>query len=249
MKGLLAATRFLTILPIPGSWGAAEDDLARSVPFFPIVGLALGAASGGLAWAMSLAAPPLLSAVVLVVVLMAFSGCLHLDGLADTADGFLSSRSRERILEIMKDSRIGAMGVIAIVAVVLVKFAAVASLRPEDLWPAALLMPLAGRSAMVVHMAVLPYARPSGLATVFYRKRPRLAAIWSAAVLAAAAWFVLGPRGMAAWAACTVATLLLSAHAWRKIGGATGDTFGAVCEIIEAVPPLTLAVWPLPAAR
>ncbi len=144
MKPLLAAIRFLTIVPVPGVWGTAEQDLARSVPWFPAIGLLLGGAAAGLAWALS-AAPPMLAAAVLVVVLLSFSGCLHMDGLADTADGFLSSRPRERILEIMKDSHIGAMGVIAIVCLLLVKFAALAALPAGMLWPTVLLMPLAGR--------------------------------------------------------------------------------------------------------
>ena len=247
MKSLLAAIRFLTIVPVPGAWGTAEEDLARSVPWFPIIGLLLGAAAAGLAWFLSSAGePPLLASAVLVVVLLGFSGGLHLDGLADTADGFLSSRPRERILEIMKDSHIGAMGVIAIVCVLLLKFAALASLPAGMLWPAVLLMPLAGRCAIVVHMALLPYARPDGLAAVFYRRRPGRAAVWWAVgVLAVAAFYMLGRVGMVVWAGCVAATGIFSAYAYRKIGGATGDTFGAVCEIVEAVMAIMLAIAPL----
>jgi adenosylcobinamide-GDP ribazoletransferase len=244
MKGLLAATRFLTILPLPGARGTAEEDLARSVPWFPLVGLILGAVAAALAWVLSPIAPPMVLAAIMVLLLMAFSGCLHLDGLADTADGFLSSRSRERILEIMKDSRTGAMGVIAIVGVLLLKSASLASLPATLLGPTVLLMPLAGRCAMVLQMAILPYARPSGLGSVFYRRRPRGAAIWAMAVLAAVSWSVLGLRGLSVWAACVVLTLALSAHVYRKIGGATGDTLGAVCELIEVLPALMLAFGP-----
>ncbi len=257
MKPLLAALRFLTIVPVPGGWGTAEEDLARSVPWFPLIGLLLGAAAAGLAWAVSLAAPPLLAAAVVVVVLLSFSGCLHLDGLADTADGFLSSRPRERILEIMKDSHIGAMGVIAIACLLLVKFAALASLPAGMFWRAVLLMPLAGRCAIVVHMALLPYARPSGLGAIFYRRprpwvhgarpgaRPRWVAIWAAGVLAAVGFGLLGWRGLVVWAVCMAATAVFSAYTYRKIGGATGDTFGAVCEIMEAVPAIVLAIGPM----
>jgi adenosylcobinamide-GDP ribazoletransferase len=249
MKSLLAALRFLTIVPIPGTWGTAEDDLAHSVPWFPIIGLMLGAMAAVVAWGLSLVAPPFVVAAVTVIVLMSFSGCLHLDGLSDTADGFLSSRSRERILEIMKDSHIGAMGVIAIVCVLLVKFASLASLSTTSLWPAVLLMPLAGRCAIVVHMALLPYARPSGLGAIFYRGSPRWAAVWAVSIFAAVAWGVLGSRGLIVWAACIVATLMVSAYTYRKIGGATGDTFGAVCEIIEVVPALILTLEPLGGMR
>jgi len=249
MKPLLAAMRFLTIVPIPGMWGTAEDDLARSVPWFPVVGLLLGALAAALAGSASRFAPPMLVAALLVVVLLSFSGCLHLDGLADTADGFLSSRPREQTLEIMRDSRTGAMGVAAIVCLLLVKFASLASLPAEMLWPTALLMPVAGRSAIVAHMALLPYARPSGLGTVFYRRRPRWSAIWATAILAAIAWCLLEWRGVIVWAACMAAALAVSAYVYRKIGGATGDTFGAVCEIVEVVPAVVLALEPLSGVR
>jgi adenosylcobinamide-GDP ribazoletransferase len=249
MKPLFAALRFLTIVPVPGGWGTAEEDLARSVPWFPIIGLLLGAAAAGLAWVLSWAAPPMVAAAVLVVVLLSFSGCLHLDGLADAADGFLSSRPRERILEIMKDSHIGAMGVIAIVCLVLLKFASLASLPAGTLWPTVLLMPLAGRSAIVVHMALLPYARSSGLGAIFYRRRPLWAAAWAVGVLATVGFCMLGWRGLVVWAVCMAATAALSAYSYRKIGGATGDTCGAICEIMEALPAIALALGPLSGGR
>jgi adenosylcobinamide-GDP ribazoletransferase len=249
MKPLLAAWRFLTVVPVPGDWGTAEDDLARSVPWFPVIGLLLGAVAAGLAYALAFVAPPLVVAAAMVVVLLSFSGGLHLDGLADTADGFFSSRSRERILEIMKDSHIGAMGVIAMVCVLLVKFAALASLPATRLWPAALLMPLAGRSALVMHVALLPCARPSGLGAIFYRRQPRWAALWAMGLLAAVAWSILGACGLGIWAACVAMVLVLSAYVRRKIGGATGDTLGAICEVVEIVPALVLTLGPLAGAK
>jgi adenosylcobinamide-GDP ribazoletransferase len=242
MHSLLAAIRFLTIVPIPGDWGTADDDLARCVPWFPVIGLLLGAVAAAVAWGLSLVAPPMVAAALIVVLLLSFAGCLHLDGLADTADGLLSSRPRERALEIMKDSHIGAMGVIAIVCVLLLKFASLASLPLSSLWPAVLLMPLAGRCAIVVSMALLPCARPDGLASVFYRRSARWAAVWAIGVLAAVAWGILGPRGLIVAAACITVALAVSAYVYRKLAGATGDTFGAVCEIVEIVPALTLAL-------
>lgn len=249
MKALLAAIRFLTIVPIPGNRGMGEEDIACSVPWFPVIGLMLGAAAAAIAWGMSLVAPPMVTAGVIVVVLLSFSGCFHMDGLADSADGMLSSRPRERILEIMKDSHIGAMGVIAIVCVLLVKFASLASLSVGVLWPTVLLMPLAGRCAIVIQMALLPYAKPSGLGSIFYGRRTRLTAIWSVGVLAATAWCVLGSRGLIVCVVCVAVTIGLSIYVYRKIGGATGDTFGAVCEIVEVVPALMLALAPLSGAR
>jgi adenosylcobinamide-GDP ribazoletransferase len=243
MKALLAAMRFLTVVPIPGTWGTAEADLGRSVPWFPVVGLMLGGVAAVAAWMLARAAPPMVAAVLVVLLLAGFSGCLHLDGLSDTADGLLSSRPRGQMLQIMHDSHAGAMGIIALVFALLAKFAALASLPAAMLAPVVLLMPLAGRSAMVVHMALLPYARESGLGSVFYRKSAGPAAVGAWGLLAATAWLVLGLPGLAIGAACLLVSVALAVYFRHKIGGATGDTFGAVCEIVETVPPLTLAVW------
>jgi len=249
MRSLVAALRFLTILPIPGSWGSTEDDLARSATWFPVVGLLLGAVAAGFAMVLPMVAPPLVCAGTMVVVLTGFSGGMHLDGLSDAADGLLSSRPRERILEIMKDSHIGAMGVMAIVGTLLLKFAALASPSAGGLWATALVMPLAGRCAIVVQLALLPYARASGLAGIFYRRRNRLTSLWAAALLAAVACGVLGWRGLAVGAASVGVAIVFSAYVYRKIGGATGDTLGAVCEIVELVPALVLVLGPMGQAR
>jgi cobalamin 5'-phosphate synthase/cobalamin synthase len=276
MRRFLAALRFLTIAPVPGKAGTAEDDLAGSVPFFPAVGLLLGAVAAAVAVGLSLLAPPMVAAAALVVLLIAFSGGLHLDGLSDTADGFLSSRPRDRVLEIMKDSRVGAMGVIAIVCVLLLKFAALASMPPAAMCLAALLMPLAGRCVMVLPMAMLDYVRPTGLGSVFHRGRlggPAVIAMATLVIVAAGAGLI------APWAAClhkgagmapgtgiapgcplrvamtaagamlaaaggaVIAALLLTAWSRKKIGGATGDVYGAACELGEAAAAIVLAAW------
>jgi len=249
MRSFVAALRFLTVLPIPGRWGDEEADLARGAAWFPLVGLLLGAVAAGAAYALPLVAPPLVCASLMVILLAGFSGCLHLDGLADTADGLLSSRPRERILEIMKDSHVGAMGVIAIVGALLLKFAALASAREGEFWRISLIMPLAGRCAIMVQMALLPNARPGGLSSVFYRRRPRLSAVGAVGLVLLVCWAALGWRGLAAGGASIGLALLFSAYVYRKIGGATGDTFGATCEIAEAVPALVLVLVPLAQAR
>jgi adenosylcobinamide-GDP ribazoletransferase len=256
MKRFLAALRFLTVIPVPGTRGTGEAELAGSVPFFPVVGLLLGSAAAIAAWGLSLGAPPLVSSAVIVVVLLAFSGGLHIDGLADAADGLLSARPRERALEIMQDSHVGALGVVAIVGVLLVKFASLASLPPGSLWRAAFLMPVAGRCALVVEMALLPYVRPGGLGAVFFRKRPVGAAVGAVVVLVVASWAAVGAGGpspaeglrctggLIVAAACVAVTLALAAYFRHRLGGATGDTLGATCEIVEIVPALVLAVLP-----
>jgi len=242
MRYFIAAIRFLTVLPLPGNYGASERDFAGSAPFFPLVGLLMGMLAAGVAFFTSMAFPPLVSAAVVLVLLMIFSGGLHMEGVSDTADGFLSSRPKEKILEIMKDSRAGPMGIIVVTSVLILKFSALSSVLESDLWRVAFLMPLAGRCAIIIHMSLLKYARPSGLGSSICRKRPWITAIWSTLLLAAAGWQLFGAAGLLTVGICLTAVLLLALYFYRRLGGATGDTFGAACEIAETMTALSLAV-------
>ncbi len=242
MNHLCAAIRFLTILPLPGKCGTAEHDLPDSIWFFPIVGLLAGGAAAALIVVFLAIFPPMSCTVCVVLALIVISGGLHMDGLADTADGFLSSRPRERVLEIMKDSHIGVMGVIAIVAVLLLKVTAIASIEPANAWFTILLIPLAGRCMIVLMICILPYARPEGgLGSAFSKSRSAWPALWALAVLATVGWLVAGWAGLAAGGAAVAVTLLFALWCYRKIGGATGDTYGAACELAELAVVLTMA--------
>lgn len=236
-----AALRFLTILPLPGRFGAAEKDLAHAAPFFPLIGLLLGCIAAPAAKLLFILLPPLPAAALTVLLLLAFSGGLHLDGLADTADGFFSARTRERMLEIMKDSSIGSMGAIALALVLLLKTACLASLN-EPLLPAVLLMPLAGRAAILILMALLPYPREHGLgrlfALYFHSSAGKAAALAGLLLCALAAHVLAGAQGVAVMAATLLLTLFFAALCQRKIGGATGDTLGAACELAETAVAL-----------
>lgn len=247
MAPFIAAIRFLTIFPLPGNYGTGQDELAVSIPFFPIVGLGLGAIAWGLSWIFQIFFPPMLTATLMTCVLLAFSGGLHLDGLADTADGFFSARSRKRILGIMRDSHIGVMGVIALVMVLLLKFSSLATLDRAEVMRAVLLMPIAGRCAIVIFMALLPYARPQGgLATLFYSNRSRLAGLWAFFFFTVSCCILYGLRAIVVVAFFS-GTILLFAWLCKKIiNGATGDTLGAVCELSEAMTALSaVLIWHL----
>ena len=241
MSRFWAAVRFLTVVPVPRRWGEGVDALARSTPCFPLVGLAIGVVSAACCWQLQRALPDPIAAALLVILLMAASKGLHMDGLSDTADAFFSSRPRERMLEIMRDSHIGAMGVLAIVSVFVLKVTALAAAPDAVRWRGVLLMPLAGRCALVMSMAVLPYARAGGgLGTVFFRKRPWISAIWAVLILVLVGWGVFGIRGLVAAFASTAVALGMAAHSYRKVGGATGDTLGATCEVVECVPAIVM---------
>jgi adenosylcobinamide-GDP ribazoletransferase len=244
MSAFLAAVRFLTILPAPGFRGRTDEDLARSVPYFPIVGLLIGALAAACDYALGFAFPVSVRSAVTVILLIVISGGLHLDGLADTADGFFSGRQPERVLEIMRDSRTGPMGVGAVVCVVGLKAVALACLPAPVRWKAILLAPTAGRCAAVLMMAVLLYARSDGgMGSLFGVDRRVHGVISACVVLGAVGWFGMGFAGITAAAASVMVSLAFSAYSRRRIGGFTGDTLGAVSEIVELVPLLTAAAW------
>ncbi len=235
-----AALRFLTICPLPGAWGTMPTDLPGSLLYFPLVGLLIGGLAAALAYGFACLFPVLPAAALLVIALAVVSGGLHLDGVADSADGLLSARPRLQKMAIMHDSRTGPMGVFALTAVLLLKFACLASLPASEFWRAALLMPVAGRSALVFSMILLPYARPEGLARVFYQKRKELAGLTALGVLALTAFVAASLRGLLSAGSALAMVLLFSIYLYRQLGGHTGDTLGASCELAEVTTVLTL---------
>jgi len=243
MKPFFAALQFLTAIPVPTSWGGGKDDLARSVWFFPLVGLFLGGLLTALDAGLTGLLPALPAGAIVVLASILLTGGLHVDGLADTADGFMSSRPRERILEIMRDSRTGPMGVAAVVSVIVLKVALLSSVTGPLRGPAILLTAVAGRSAMVIVMALFPYARQVGLGSVFMQNRSILQAVWGVVFLFSACWVLAGSAGILAGLGALAVTVLTGFASHRKIGGVTGDTLGATCEIVELTPLLAAAVW------
>ena len=233
MNALWIAIGFLTTLPVP-SHDLAPDARRRAAPWFPLVGLGIGALLAGVAWAASWLFPPAVTAVLVVALWAALTGALHLDGLADCGDGLLPPVSRERRLEIMRDPRVGAFGVTVLVLVLLLKAAALASLAVT--WPALLLAPLWARWLLLV-AARRPSARPGGmgasLGPVLDARRLALAALLPIVLTGGVGvwhWPVIAATGTALLASLGVLWL-----AQRRLGGVTGDVFGAVVEVSEAV--------------
>jgi adenosylcobinamide-GDP ribazoletransferase len=236
MRSFLAALQFLTILPVRGAFD--ERALGRSISWFPAVGLIVGVlAACADAAGLHLGCPRAVMNVASVAMLAALTGGLHLDGLADTADGFLSARPRQRVLEIMRDSRIGTMGVLALVLVLAFKTAGLSQLQGTLRPRALLLAPVAGRCLQVLTIGLLPYAHPTGgLARVFVEaRRPVPHCLWAAFCLVGTALALFGSRGLGIALACGALLAIMAWRSRRRIGGFTGDTLGASSEIAEAV--------------
>ncbi len=230
MKNFRSALRFMTILP---AGRIDEFDAAGMVPWFPVVGLLLGGALAlfdALAvrcWSLSTVA------VLEVILLVVMTGALHIDGLGDTADGLFSHRSREKILEIMKDSRIGAMGVVAVSSIMAVKWAGLSELkdhRPLTL----MLVPAYARCAILLAMRFLDYGRPGGgLGLPFFSRRLGLRRFWAMAVTLALS-IGLGPQALWLNAAFFLIVAAVIGFYSRRLGCITGDMLGALTEVTEA---------------
>lgn len=237
VKSFFAALGFLTFVPVPAQWKGGLAELGSSVFYFPIIGLLIGVFVSLFDYSLSLAvdAPDLVSALT-VLAMIAVSRGLHLDGLADTADGFLSGRPRTRMLEIMRDSRLGTFGALAIVGLVLLKWTTLDALQSNIRWSVIAIAPLAGRASLVFQLALLNYAREDGgLADAFVKNSGAVQFTWSLTLLAGLSWCALGWLGLALAGSALLFSLIFAFYCYRKIRGLSGDTLGASAELVELV--------------
>lgn len=235
MKKLIYAVRFLTILPV--RWRGNEDlaDVARSISVFPVVGLLIAAG----VWASSLGGTALFSEttgrILALAVWIVATGALHLDGLADSADGVLGGRSVESRLSIMRDSRIGTFGVVAILLVIGAKAAFLLELEPGQTGGAIITAAVSARLSQVMLIAAFPSARPEGLGA-FFREHLRGIDIGIAAILGCAlVWAGAGIWGVVLLVSSLGVAMLFGLWFRRKLGGLTGDVYGAITEILETI--------------
>src|SRR6266581_3601154 len=243
----VAAVRFLTVLPVPGSTQVFDKDevtprLVIGCEYFPLVGLLLALLLWLLVLILAPLVPQLVLAALLVAMLVVLTGGLHLDGLMDSCDGLFGGSTRERKLEIMRDSRVGSFGVLGGACVLLLKFALFASVSRHAL-PLALLVALpSARWAMVLALRVFPSAIATGLGATFHQATTTegfvLAGLVALAIVLVAGQFT----GLMVWVMVTVTALALGFWITRSIGGLTGDNYGAIEEVVEVVALLVLVI-------
>lgn len=243
LRHFLIAMQFLTYLPIRLREAPDASALGRSVVHYPLAGLLIGMLLAGLSTLIAQRVPHLLAAALLLGAWVLVTGALHLDGLADSADAWVGGRGdRDRTLAIMKDPCCGPAAVVTLVTVLLVKFAALSALVSAGNWTGILLVPLMGRAALPLLLLTTPYVRPGGLGAAMSAHLPRKAA--AAAVAGAAAGIVIavGMTGFWLVMAGLGTFLLLRRLMMRRIGGTTGDTAGALVELVEAVTVAVVAL-------
>lgn len=235
MRSFVTAAGFLTVFPTFILKKDEQHQFGAALHYFTIVGIVIGLVAAAAAFVLNLIAAPFVTSVLLALLLSSVSGFLHMDGLADTADGFLSSRNRERILEIMKDSRIGVMGAAAVCSNLLLKTAAIYSIAPDGLAGAVIVAAAGGRSAMVLAMHYLPYARTEGgLGQLFLSASKGFSPMLISAGILLFIIIFLQPANLLV--SISMFVLIMTAFsAWciYKIGGYTGDTLGCLCELME----------------
>ena len=236
-RDLKAAVLFLTRLPFGGAMPDTGAAITRAAWAFPIVGIVvglIGAVVYALAERVGLPAWP--AAALTVAATMAVTGCLHEDGLADTVDGFGGGSTRERKLEIMRDSRIGVYGVAALTLSILLRVSALASLgAPSHVALALIGAHGAARAVVPVFMFLLPPARSDGLSAG--AGRPPLESVVAAVVLGILILLLClgGSLGLAALIVLAAATALLAWLTLSQIGGQTGDVLGALEQTSEII--------------
>jgi adenosylcobinamide-GDP ribazoletransferase len=243
IRALALALQLLTRLPIPSSSAAPRSEqLGRSVLWFPIVGLLIGALLAGLCLALGRIDPGVLAALLLAVWVL-LTGGLHLDGLADSADAWIGGQSdRDRTLAIMKDPRSGPIAIVAIVLVLLNKFAALQILLAGDACIALFLAPVLGRTVIVLLLITTPYVRPGGLGAPYANALPRLSCCLLVLLIAVLTVALLKEQGVILIAMLGLGILGLRHGLIARLGGATGDILGAACELAETVVLIVLAI-------
>ena len=232
MRGLRVAFGLLTTLQfrLPDDW--STGDSGRASIWYPFVGLVIGALTW-LTWkATMFFFAPLVAGVITLAIWVMLTGGLHLDGLADCCDGLLASVSVERRLEIMKDPRMGAFGVIGLILILFLKAVALASLTSATSFGILLAASLA--RWCILPAALLPLARLSGMGADFAAGFRRSFVFWGALIPLAIA-IILGVRGILSIVAGVVATTFVLWLAKSRISGVTGDVFGMVVEVVETV--------------
>lgn len=242
--GLVSAITFLTIIPMPATAARQDEfDLSEASAWFPLVGGAIGAFAGGLRVACQPLFGPGPSTAIAMVGLVAISGALHQDALADTADGLGVRGDRVRRLAAMRDSATGAFGVLALIGWALLLFTSLEPLRSDQVLRALIAACAAGRLAALLHGAGARPARTDGLGAGLHVKRPVLAiaAVTAAAIIVAA----VGPiHGAASLGVCVLVSASSAVLARRSLGGSTGDTIGAAVAVTEvAVCVALVGMW------
>ena len=239
--GFFIALQFLTIFPTPFRRQITAESCGQSLTYFPLVGLMLGAILLGLHYGLTLILPPLVVNALIIIALVILTGAHHLDGLIDTCDGVIAGKSKEERLAIMSDSKVGAFGIVAAFLLLLLKYV---SLSSAPILPALLLMPTLSRWTMVSAIFTFPYAKSSGMGLAFKQGANWQRLTISTIIALAVAVIILKLWGLALIAALWLIIFGIASYFRSRLGGLTGDNYGAINELAEVlVLLLIILIW------
>jgi adenosylcobinamide-GDP ribazoletransferase len=241
MRLYFIALQFLTIIPLPFSIRCEEEDLGRSMAFFPLVGMTIGGMLLALDAVLSIRLPRPVVDLLLIIAMTAITGALHLDGLADVCDGIAARGGRDRFLAVMKDSRTGAVGVVGVALGLLLKYQLLLAVPDEFKWAALLFVPMAGRFSQVQMTIGAQRARTDGLGSLFIGGVGMLQFVIADLIMLVAAWLLLGRlQGLLIFMAGYLLTWLVKRWFHHRLGGVTGDVIGCVSELNELLALLVI---------
>lgn len=233
MRLYFIAFQFLTIIPLPFSVRCDEKVLGRSMAVFPLVGLTLGGLLAGADFILGQLFPRQVSDLLLIVLLTVVTGALHLDGLADVCDGLAARGGRERFLAVMKDPHTGAVGVVALVLALLLKYVTLLAIPLGIKREALILFPAIARFSQVLMAAGSQRAREDGLGALFAGGAGAVQLGVAGVTILAAAFLLVGMKGVYSVLASGLLTWVLRAWSHRRLGGVTGDVIGCASEMNE----------------
>jgi adenosylcobinamide-GDP ribazoletransferase len=234
MKQFLIALQFLTVLPIKIKSEIKEKDFGTSLLYFPVIGILIGLVLSAAVFTLGVL-PNLVVGVVILILSIVITGGIHLDGFADTCDGFYGSKPKEKILEIMRDSRVGTMGVVGVVCLLLLKFTLIVSIPQKILWKVLIMMAVFARWSQVLACYTSKYARKEGKAEYFIEYAGKKEFFIGILLTSGLFFLLMQMKGMILFVISMFPTMLFIHCIKRKIGGMTGDTIGAVNEIAEVL--------------
>ena len=244
MNSFLGAVVFLTRIPVSRFYDFQRDSYSRSVIYFPIVGMFVGMAGGIVLTVGHLVLPALIAVLLCMAATVAMTGGIHEDGLADAADGLFGGENASRSLEIMKDSRLGTFGALALWFSLTAKFLLLYTLLERSVWLAFAAMVTAhalGRAACVALLYFYPYVRVGESKSKPFGNSVTRRQLWPAlAFPVLLAFALMGQVAAACILAAVLVTGLAGAYFKRKIGGVTGDCLGAANQLVELASYLAL---------
>lgn len=240
MRLYIVALQFLTIIPLPFTVRYDEKSLGRSMALFPLVGLTLGALLVGADYLLFPLFPPRVVTLILIVLMTAVTGALHLDGVADVCDGLAARGDRERFLRVMKDPHIGAVGAVGVALTLLLKYEALCAIPFAHRAEALLVFPMVARFAQVFFTVGSNRARDDGLGSLFIAGVGPFELVIATGLTLGIVLALLGLQGLWVVAIALAVTWGFKFWAHRRLGGITGDLIGCASEINEIVVLLVM---------